>query len=214
MGDRLLERHRCPLGPRRIAGRRVELPTRGGDGTVAGVPVSVRAWESTRTAQRVDRCQQSNHDRRVTPRGGHSGQVRHVGNDAEIVVSSREQSQALLAVLERWRHHARHDRGAGEAMAPGDRHALLVETGGEPVAEVGLVDAVLGVFFADPHHLHWAVDLLGDLHRLCDEIDLQGVAEVRSTSSCSSDFFRTPGEDPVSDRRRRYRLREISYRNR
>ncbi len=63
-------------------------------------------------------------------------------------------------------------------MAPGDRHALSIEAGGEPIVVVGPVDVVLDVFFAGPDHLDRTIDLLGDLHRLGDEIHLEPPAEA------------------------------------
>ena len=84
----------------------------------------------------------------------------------------------IEAVLERRRQPARKDRGRGDTMAPGNRHALSVEAGGEPVVVVGPVDVVLDVFFAGPNHLDRTIDLLGDLHRLGDEIHLEPPAEA------------------------------------
>ena len=63
-------------------------------------------------------------------------------------------------------------------MAPSDRHALSVEAGGEPIVVVGPVDVVLDVFFAGPDHLDRTIDLLGDLHRLGDEIHIEPPAEA------------------------------------
>ena len=53
-----------------------------------------------------------------------------------------------------------------------------VEAGGEPIVVVGSVDVVLDVFFAGPDHLDRTIDLLGDLHRLGDEIHLEPPAEA------------------------------------
>ncbi len=63
-------------------------------------------------------------------------------------------------------------------MVPGDRHSLLVETGGHPVEEVGPVHVVLDVFLAGPHDLDGAVDLLRDLDGAGDAIDLQPPAKA------------------------------------
>ena len=73
---------------------------------------------------------------------------------------------------------SRNHRGAGEAIVPGDRHALLVETGGQPVEPIGPVHVVLDVFLAGPHDLHRAVDMLGDLDRADDAVGLQPPAEA------------------------------------
>ena len=82
------------------------------------------------------------------------------------------------AVLERRRQPSRDDRGAGEAMVPGDRHALRVEAGGQPVEEIGPVHVVLDVLLAGPHDLHRAVDLLRDLDGADDAVDLEPPAEA------------------------------------
>ena len=63
-------------------------------------------------------------------------------------------------------------------MTPGDRQALRIQSGGHPVIIVGPVDVVLDVLFAGPDDLHRTIDLLGDLHRLGDKIDLQSPTEA------------------------------------
>ena len=63
-------------------------------------------------------------------------------------------------VVEGRRQPSRDDRGAREAMVPGDRHALLIETGRDPVEPIGPVHVVLDVFLAGPDDFHRAVDML------------------------------------------------------
>ncbi len=82
------------------------------------------------------------------------------------------------AVVERRREPSREDRGAGEAMVPGDRLSLLIETGRHPVEEIRPVHVVLDVFLARPHDLHGTIDLLRDLHGANDAIDLQPPAKA------------------------------------
>ena len=62
-------------------------------------------------------------------------------------------------------------------MAPGDRHSLRVQTGGEPVEPIGPVHVVLDVFLARPHHLHRPLHLHGDLNRAGDAVDLEPAAK-------------------------------------
>ena len=80
-------------------------------------------------------------------------------------------------IVERRREPSCKDRGAGEAVGPGDRHSFLIETGGHPVEEIGPVHVVLDVFLARPHDLDGTVDMLRDLDRASDVIDLQPPAE-------------------------------------
>ena len=47
-------------------------------------------------------------------------------------------------------------------VLPGDRLALLVESGGNAVEPVRPVGIVLDVFLTRPHDLHGAIDLFGD----------------------------------------------------
>ena len=54
----------------------------------------------------------------------------------------------------------------------------FVEAGGDPVVVVGPVHVVLDVFLAGPDDLDRAVDLLRDLDRLHDEVDLEPAAEA------------------------------------
>ena len=63
-------------------------------------------------------------------------------------------------------------------MVPGDRLSLLVETGGDPVEAIGPVHVVLDIFLARPHDLHRTVDVLRDLDRASDAIDLQPAAKA------------------------------------
>ena len=66
----------------------------------------------------------------------------------------------IETIVERRREPSRDDRGAGEAIVPGDRHSLLIEAGGQPVEPIGPVHVVLDIFLARPHDLHRAVDML------------------------------------------------------
>ena len=84
----------------------------------------------------------------------------------------------IETIVERRRKPSRDDRGAREAMVPGDRHSLLVETGGDAVEEIGPVHVVLDIFLAGPHDLHRAVDLLRDLDGASDAVDLQPPAKA------------------------------------
>jgi hypothetical protein len=63
-------------------------------------------------------------------------------------------------------------------MGPGDRFAVFVQAGGDPVIVVRPVHVVLDVFFAGPHHLHRTRDLLCDLDRPNDEVYLEPTAEA------------------------------------
>ena len=63
-------------------------------------------------------------------------------------------------------------------MAPCDRHALLVQAGGQAVIVIGSVDVVLDVFLAGPHHLDWTIDLTGDLDRQGDPVEVHAAAKT------------------------------------
>ena len=71
----------------------------------------------------------------------------------------------IETVVECRREPSRDHRGAGEAIAPGDRPAFRIEAGGDAVEPIGPVHVVLDVFLAGPHDLDRTVDLLGDLDR-------------------------------------------------
>jgi hypothetical protein len=73
---------------------------------------------------------------------------------------------------------ARHDRRAGDTVAPGNGHPLRIEPSGHPVVEVRAIHVVLDVFLARVHDLHRAVDLLCHLHRANDAVDLETPAEA------------------------------------
>ena len=62
-------------------------------------------------------------------------------------------------------------------MVPGDRHSLLVETGGHPVEPIGPIHVVLDVFLARPDDLDRTVDVLGDLNCASDAVDFEPPAE-------------------------------------
>lgn len=53
---------------------------------------------------------------------------------------------------------------------PGNRHPVLIETGGHPVKEVGPVH-VLDIFLAGPDDFYGTVDVLGDLDRTHDSVE-------------------------------------------
>ena len=55
---------------------------------------------------------------------------------------------------------------------------MLIETGGHPVKEVGPVHVVLDIFLAGPDDLYGAVDVLGDLDRTHDAVDLESPPEA------------------------------------
>ena len=63
-------------------------------------------------------------------------------------------------------------------MAPGDRHAVLVEAGGEAVVVVRPVHVVLDVLLAAPHDLDRVLRLLGNQRRLDDEVELEPPSEA------------------------------------
>src|SRR3981189_3548471 len=63
-------------------------------------------------------------------------------------------------------------------MVPGDRRSFFIETGREPVEESWPVHVVLDVFFAGPHELDGTIDVLGDLDRANDAIDLEPPSEA------------------------------------
>src|SRR5262245_15611758 len=80
-------------------------------------------------------------------------------------------------VLEEGREESRDDRGSGEAIAPGDRHALLVETGRQAIDEERPVHVVLNVLLARPDDLDGSLDLERDLDGTGDAVDLQAAPE-------------------------------------
>src|ERR1700676_4225137 len=63
-------------------------------------------------------------------------------------------------------------------MVPGDGHSFFVETGRNSVEETGPVHVVLDIFLAGPDDLDRTVDVLGDLARANDAIDLQATTEA------------------------------------
>jgi len=80
-------------------------------------------------------------------------------------------------IVERRRRPSRQNRGAREAIVPGDRHTFRIEARRDAVEEAGPIHVVLDVFLARPHDLDRAVDLFGDLDRANGTIDLQPPAE-------------------------------------
>src|SRR3954467_12862681 len=62
-------------------------------------------------------------------------------------------------------------------MAPGDRHAFVIETGGETIEPIGPVHVVLDIFLARPDDLYGAIDLLRDLNAARDAVDVQPPSE-------------------------------------
>ena len=76
-------------------------------------------------------------------------------------------------------------------MGPGDRFAVFVQAGGDPIIVVRPVHVVLDVFFAGPHHLHRTWDLLRDFDRPDNEIHLEPTAEAAAQEVIVDlDFFR------------------------
>ena len=76
------------------------------------------------------------------------------------------------------RQPSRDNRRAGEAIAPRDRHAFRIETGGQAVEEHRPVHVVLDVLFARPDHFDGTVDVFGDLDGALDAVALQPPAEA------------------------------------
>src|SRR6516162_8299949 len=62
-------------------------------------------------------------------------------------------------------------------MVPGNRHSLLVETGGQPVEPIGPVHVMLDVLLARPDDLDWTVALFGDLDGANDAVALEPAAK-------------------------------------
>src|ERR1700738_5242031 len=63
-------------------------------------------------------------------------------------------------------------------MVPGDGHALFIKAGRYPVEKTGPVHVVLDIFLAGPDDLDRTLDVLGDLDRANDAIDLQATTEA------------------------------------
>src|SRR5712671_199141 len=83
----------------------------------------------------------------------------------------------IEAILEPWRKPSRNDRGAREAVVPGDWLSVLIETCGESVKPIGPVHVVLDIFLAGPHDLDGTVNLLRDLNCANDAVALQSPAK-------------------------------------
>ena len=77
------------------------------------------------------------------------------------------------AVFEGRRQISRNNRGAREAMIPGNRLSLLIETGRDPVEPIGSVHVVLDIFLAGPYDLHRTVHMHGDLNSASDAINFE-----------------------------------------
>ena len=117
------------------------------------------------------------------PGGGHAGRRlladvvhQHIGK--AVRPGGALDGVAVEAVLESSRQPTRQDRRAGDPVTEGDRRAADVQGRGHAVIVERPVDVVLDVLLAGPDHLHRALDLLGDLHRLGDAVDLQPAAEA------------------------------------
>src|SRR6202790_5133433 len=63
-------------------------------------------------------------------------------------------------------------------MVPDYGHSLFIETGRQPIEEMGPVHVMLDVFLAGPDNLDRTVDLFGDLDRANDAIDLKTASET------------------------------------
>jgi len=77
------------------------------------------------------------------------------------------------AVFEGRRQISRNNRGAREAMIPGNRFSLLIETGRDPVEPIGSVHVVLDIFLAGPYDFHRTVHMHGDLNSPSDAINFE-----------------------------------------
>jgi hypothetical protein len=80
-------------------------------------------------------------------------------------------------IVEERRGPSRDNRGAREAMVPGNRLSLFVEAGRNSVEPIGPVHVVLDVFLAPPDNLDRAVDMLRDLDGANYTIDLESAAK-------------------------------------
>ena len=83
----------------------------------------------------------------------------------------------IETIIERRREPSRDDRRARKAVVPRDRHSFPIETGRNPVEEVGPVHVVLDVFLARPDDFDRAVDMLRDLHGANDAIGFEPPAK-------------------------------------
>src|SRR5262245_8352679 len=63
-------------------------------------------------------------------------------------------------------------------MAPGDRHSLVIEPGGQSIEEARAIHVVLDVFLPGPDNLHWTVHMHGDLHRTGNTVNLEPPPEA------------------------------------
>ncbi|MCY1521118.1 hypothetical protein D9M68_559170 [compost metagenome] len=85
---------------------------------------------------------------------------------------------AVDAIGEARRRPARDDRAAGDLVGPGDGPALLVQARREVVVVEGPQRAVADIFLAGIDHLDRVIHLLGDFHRVADEVRFQAPAEA------------------------------------
>src|SRR6266446_2374901 len=92
-------------------------------------------------------------------------------------------------IVKEGRCPSRDDRGASEAMIPGDRHPIRIEASGYPVEPIRPVHVVLDVFLAGPDDFDRAVDMLGDFDRARDAIDLQAPTESTPDQMIVHDDF-------------------------
>src|SRR5260370_16377315 len=86
-------------------------------------------------------------------------------------------------ILEHRRNPSRNDRGAREAMVPGDWHPFPIETGRNPVKEIGPVHVVLDVFLARPDDFDGVVDTLRDLDGANHAIDVEPRSEAAAETT-------------------------------
>src|SRR5438128_413207 len=86
-----------------------------------------------------------------------------------------DHAQVLREELAR---HPRDDGRPGDPMGPGDRLALCIQAGSDPIVVARPVHVVLDVLLATPDHLYRAGDLLRNLHGPDDEVDLESPAEA------------------------------------
>ena len=95
-----------------------------------------------------------------------------------LQVYCRLDSVAIQAVLEGRRKPPRKNGGASQPVRPRDGLSAGIEASRDAVIEIGPVHIVLDVFLATPNNLHRPSDLLGNLHRTGDAIDLEPPAET------------------------------------
>src|SRR3974390_1477418 len=100
--------------------------------------------------------------------------IGHVGSPLD----ARRVEGLLHCALE---YRAAQNRLTDDRVPPGERHAMRVEASLQSAEEERSIPAAAHVVLARPQHLHWAVETLGQLHRLDDEIRLRVAAPAEAT---------------------------------